>query len=173
MTTALSAPADLRERAARLDADDPLAPSARFLLPPDVVHLDGNSLGPLPAAVPAALDFGGGGEGEATQTDEAGAETAQVRPCHGARRDTPGEGAHVAFARVGTEGEELVAGATAYVSPRKAPLVVPVRPRRQYPRGGRLGSNCWTFLARSEPSMATPYRLRTYRIAAAMHATGS
>ncbi|MFF6815816.1 kynureninase [Streptomyces sp. NPDC012403] len=57
MTTALSAPADLRERAARLDADDPLAPlRARFLLPPDVVHLDGNSLGPLPAAVPAALD---------------------------------------------------------------------------------------------------------------------
>ncbi|MER7576797.1 aminotransferase class V-fold PLP-dependent enzyme [Streptomyces sp. NPDC126514] len=57
MTTALSAPADLRERAARLDADDPLAPlRARFLLPPDVVYLDGNSLGPLPAAVPAALD---------------------------------------------------------------------------------------------------------------------
>ncbi|MGW0917003.1 kynureninase [Streptomyces sp. NPDC002784] len=57
MTTALSAPADLRERAARLDTDDPLAPlRARFLLPPDVVYLDGNSLGPLPAAVPAALD---------------------------------------------------------------------------------------------------------------------
>ncbi|MFF5157821.1 kynureninase [Streptomyces sp. NPDC000348] len=57
MTTALSAPAELHERAARLDADDPLAPlRARFLLPPDVVYLDGNSLGPLPAAVPAALD---------------------------------------------------------------------------------------------------------------------
>ncbi|MEG8277149.1 kynureninase [Streptomyces sp. AHA2] len=57
MTTALSAPAGLRGRAARLDADDPLAPlRARFQLPPDVVHLDGNSLGPLPAAVPAALD---------------------------------------------------------------------------------------------------------------------
>ncbi|MGW8063929.1 kynureninase [Streptomyces ziwulingensis] len=57
MTTALSAPAALRERAARLDAEDPLAAlRARFLLPPGVVHLDGNSLGPLPAAVPAALD---------------------------------------------------------------------------------------------------------------------
>jgi kynureninase len=57
MTTALSAPAGLHERAARLDADDPLAPlRERFLLPPDVVYLDGNSLGPLPAAVPAALD---------------------------------------------------------------------------------------------------------------------
>jgi kynureninase len=57
MTTALCAPADLLERAERLDADDPLAPlRARFLLPPDVVYLDGNSLGPLPAAVPAALD---------------------------------------------------------------------------------------------------------------------
>ncbi|WP_432119806.1 kynureninase [Streptomyces sp. bgisy032] len=57
MTTALSAPAALRERAARLDSDDDLAPlRARFLLPPDVVYLDGNSLGPLPAAVPAALD---------------------------------------------------------------------------------------------------------------------
>ncbi|MGW0601619.1 kynureninase [Streptomyces sp. NPDC002776] len=57
MTAALSAPADLRVRAARLDTDDPLAPlRARFLLPPDVVYLDGNSLGPLPAAVPAALD---------------------------------------------------------------------------------------------------------------------
>ncbi|MGW5617181.1 kynureninase [Streptomyces sp. NPDC003877] len=57
MTTALSAPADLRERAARLDAEDPLAPlRARFLLPPGVVYLDGNSLGPLPAAVPEVLD---------------------------------------------------------------------------------------------------------------------
>ncbi|HZF87737.1 MAG TPA: aminotransferase class V-fold PLP-dependent enzyme [Streptomyces sp.] len=45
------------ERAAQLDAGDPLAPlRARFLLSPDVVYLDGNSLGPLPAAVPAALD---------------------------------------------------------------------------------------------------------------------
>ncbi|MEU0227196.1 aminotransferase class V-fold PLP-dependent enzyme [Streptomyces sp. NPDC006284] len=57
MTTAPSVPAALYERAARLDADDALAPlRARFLLPPDVVYLDGNSLGPLPAAVPAALD---------------------------------------------------------------------------------------------------------------------
>lgn len=57
MTTALPDAVALREQAARLDADDPLAPvRERFLLPPDVVYLDGNSLGPLPAAVPAALD---------------------------------------------------------------------------------------------------------------------
>ncbi|GGU47974.1 kynureninase [Streptomyces daghestanicus] len=57
MTTALSAPPALRAQAGRLDAADPLAPlRARFLLPPDVVYLDGNSLGPLPAAVPPALD---------------------------------------------------------------------------------------------------------------------
>ncbi|MFE6410973.1 kynureninase [Streptomyces sp. NPDC057837] len=57
MTTSLSAPAGLREKAAQLDADDPLASlRSRFLLPPDIVYLDGNSLGPLPAAVPAALD---------------------------------------------------------------------------------------------------------------------
>ncbi|MGA5143479.1 kynureninase [Streptomyces griseoincarnatus] len=57
MTTALSDATALRAQAARLDADDPLAPvRGRFLLPPDVVYLDGNSLGPLPAAVPAALD---------------------------------------------------------------------------------------------------------------------
>ncbi|MGW0333645.1 kynureninase [Streptomyces sp. NPDC003011] len=56
MTTALPAPTALRERAAQLDADDPLAPlRERFLLPPDVVYLDGNSLGPLPAAVPPVL----------------------------------------------------------------------------------------------------------------------
>ncbi|MGW2465279.1 kynureninase [Streptomyces sp. NPDC001761] len=47
---------DLTEVAARLDADDPLAHLRdRFLLPPDVVYLDGNSLGPLPAAVPPVL----------------------------------------------------------------------------------------------------------------------
>ncbi|OSP43287.1 kynureninase [Streptomyces sp. 13-12-16] len=57
MTTALPAAAALHEQAARLDADDPLAGlRARFLLPPDIVYLDGNSLGPLPAAVPAALE---------------------------------------------------------------------------------------------------------------------
>ncbi|GHA69257.1 kynureninase [Streptomyces tauricus] len=56
MTTAPPAPAELRERAARLDADDPLASlRERFLLPPGVVYLDGNSLGPLPAAVPPVL----------------------------------------------------------------------------------------------------------------------
>ncbi|POX63483.1 kynureninase [Streptomyces sp. Ru62] len=47
---------DLTEVAARLDAEDPLAHLRdRFLLPPDVVYLDGNSLGPLPAAVPPVL----------------------------------------------------------------------------------------------------------------------
>ncbi|WP_329257015.1 kynureninase [Streptomyces pseudovenezuelae] len=57
MTTALSATTTLHEQAAQLDADDTLADlRTRFLLPPDVVYLDGNSLGPLPAAVPAALD---------------------------------------------------------------------------------------------------------------------
>ncbi|OQD57702.1 kynureninase [Streptomyces phaeoluteigriseus] len=56
MTTALPAPTALRERAAQLDADDVLAPlRERYLLPPDVVYLDGNSLGPLPAAVPPVL----------------------------------------------------------------------------------------------------------------------
>ncbi|MEU0337036.1 kynureninase [Streptomyces sp. NPDC006193] len=53
MTTTLSA---LDEQAVRLDADDVLAPlRERFLLPDGVVYLDGNSLGPLPAAVPEAL----------------------------------------------------------------------------------------------------------------------
>ncbi|MFI0169181.1 kynureninase [Streptomyces sp. NPDC017095] len=53
MTTTLAA---LDEQAARLDADDHLAPlRERFLLPDDLVYLDGNSLGPLPAAVPQAL----------------------------------------------------------------------------------------------------------------------
>ncbi|MFC9286546.1 kynureninase [Streptomyces sp. NPDC057052] len=56
MTTAPPAPTALRELAAQRDADDPLAPlRTRFLLPADVVYLDGNSLGPLPAAVPPVL----------------------------------------------------------------------------------------------------------------------
>ncbi|GHD52886.1 kynureninase [Streptomyces galbus] len=57
-TTPAAAPAESRlaEAAARLDADDPLAHARdRFLLPPGVVYLDGNSLGPLPAAVPPVL----------------------------------------------------------------------------------------------------------------------
>ncbi|MEV6618403.1 aminotransferase class V-fold PLP-dependent enzyme [Streptomyces sp. NPDC051051] len=56
MTTALPAPTTLRRLAAQHDADDPLASlRTRFLLPADVVYLDGNSLGPLPAAVPPVL----------------------------------------------------------------------------------------------------------------------
>lgn len=47
----------LAERAAKLDGLNPLAHTReRFLIPPNLVYLDGNSLGVLPAAVPAALD---------------------------------------------------------------------------------------------------------------------
>ncbi|WP_019634425.1 kynureninase [Actinomadura atramentaria] len=47
----------LTERAAELDAADALAHVRdRFLLPEGVVYLDGNSLGALPAAVPAAVE---------------------------------------------------------------------------------------------------------------------
>ncbi|MCM3301032.1 kynureninase [Streptomyces sp. R02] len=49
-------PATVGEQAGALDAEDALAPlRERFLLPEGVVYLDGNSLGPLPAAVPPVL----------------------------------------------------------------------------------------------------------------------
>ena len=46
-----------REACQALDAKDPLAfARQRFDLPPGVLYLDGNSLGPLPVATPARLE---------------------------------------------------------------------------------------------------------------------
>lgn len=49
-------PADMHERAREFDAADPLsAYRDRFVLPKEVIYLDGNSLGMLPKATPARL----------------------------------------------------------------------------------------------------------------------
>jgi kynureninase len=48
---------ELAAKALRLDGEDPLAHARkRFLLPDDVIYLDGNSLGALPAAVPPVVE---------------------------------------------------------------------------------------------------------------------
>lgn len=56
MNDAATEPITDRAGAVRADATDPLAfARERFMLPEDVIYLDGNSLGALPRTVPAAL----------------------------------------------------------------------------------------------------------------------
>ncbi|QQC90465.1 kynureninase [Streptomyces alfalfae] len=53
--TDLPGQADLRSRAGALDAEDPLAEKRKAFVLDDTVYLDGNSLGALPAHVPARV----------------------------------------------------------------------------------------------------------------------
>src|SRR5581483_8531630 len=54
--SAVPDPVTTRDAAAAADGRDELAwLRARFTLPPETIYLDGNSLGALPTAVPAAL----------------------------------------------------------------------------------------------------------------------
>ncbi|NEE37510.1 kynureninase, partial [Streptomyces sp. SID7982] len=54
-TTATTTAEDLRARALKLDATDPLAGRRELFALDDGVYLDGNSLGALPVHVPARV----------------------------------------------------------------------------------------------------------------------
>ena len=87
-----------RAALAALDAADPLGGArARFTLPAGIIYLDGNSLGPLPAATPARLArviTGEWGEGLIRSWNDAGwidlpmTIGAQIAPVLGAAPDT-------------------------------------------------------------------------------------